>query len=66
MSNAQLHKAKAAKNDEFYTCLEDIENELQHYEEQFKDKVIYCNCDNPEWSKFYTYFADNAERLEIK
>ena len=46
--NANLHRAKSGKNDEFYTQLNDIENELRHYKEHFKDKVVFCNCDDPE------------------
>ena len=64
--NKNLHKAKKEKSDEFYTMLSDIEAELQHYEHHFKDKVIYCNCDNPEWSNFWKYFKDNFERLGLK
>ena len=46
--NANLSKAKNAKNDEFYTRLEDIEKELNEYDPKvFKDKVIFCNCDDP-------------------
>ena len=44
-NNSHFHAAKANKNDEFYTKLEDIENELAHYTDFFKDKVVYCNCD---------------------
>lgn len=47
-ANANLHRAKDKKNDEFYTQLPDIENELKHYREHFKDKVVFCNCDDPE------------------
>lgn len=65
-NNKNLHKAKKEKNDEFYTMLSDIEAELQHYEHHFKDKVVYCNCDNPEWSNFWKYFKDNFERLGLK
>lgn len=64
--NKNLHKANKEKNDEFYTMLSDIEAELQHYEHHFKDKVVYCNCDNPEWSNFWKYFKDNFERLGLK
>ena len=46
-NNSNLHKAKKAKNDEFYTMLSDIENELTHYLEHFNGKVVYCNCDDP-------------------
>lgn len=64
--NANLQEAKNSKNDEFYTQLSDIEKELQHYTEQLKGKIIYCNCDNPEWSNFWKYFFDNFETLELK
>lgn len=46
-NNSNLHRAKKAKNDEFYTMLSDIENELIHYREHFSGKVVYCNCDDP-------------------
>ena len=64
--NLNLSKAKAAKNDEFYTLYEDIEAELSHYTEHFKDKVVYCPCDDWEWSNFYKYFFDNFEQLGLK
>jgi GTPase involved in cell partitioning and DNA repair len=64
--NGNLHKAKSEKNDEFYTQLTDIEKELVHYEEHFKDKIVYCNCDNPQESKFWEFFAANFERLGLK
>ena len=64
--NFNLHAAKANKNDEFYTLYKDIEAELCHYTEHFKDKVVYCNCDNWEWSNFYKYFYDNFEQLGLK
>ena len=41
--NSNLHKAKEKKNDEFYTQLSDIENELRHYKQHFRGKVVYCN-----------------------
>ena len=66
MANKNLTEAKKAKNDEFYTQLGDIENELKHYEEHLKDKVVYINCDDPSFSKFWTYFKDNFDRLELK
>lgn len=65
-NNKNLQKAKNAKNDEFYTQLEDIEREVKNYKDQLKDKVIYCNCDNPEWSNFWKYFKDNFKDLGIK
>jgi len=64
--NKNLHKAKDSKNDEFYTQLPDIERELGHYKEHFKDKVIFCNCDDPEESNFWKYFALNFEFLGLK
>lgn len=66
MSNANLNAAKKAKNDEFYTMYEDIENELQHYPGAFQGKVVYCNCDNPEWSNFWKYFHENFTALGLK
>ncbi|MFK5247326.1 adenine-specific methyltransferase EcoRI family protein [Glaesserella parasuis] len=64
--NKNLHRANREKNDEFYTRLVDIENELRHYTQHFKDKIIFCNCDNPEESNFFRYFALNFEHLGIK
>lgn len=65
-SNGNLHKAKQTKNDEFYTQLTDIEKELMHYKEHFKDKIVYCNCDDPEWSNFWKYFHLNFAHLGLK
>jgi hypothetical protein len=65
-SNANLHKASTGKNDEFYTQLSDIEKELGHYKEHFKNKVVFCNCDDPEESNFWNYFAQNFEFLGLK
>ena len=64
--NSNLHKASKAKNDEFYTQLVDVEKELKHYKEQFKDKVVYCNCDDPYESNFFKYFAANFNALGLK
>ncbi len=64
--NSDLHKAKNAKKDEFYTQLVDIEKELTHYKEHFKDKVVYCNCDDPRTSNFFHYFSYNFEKLGLK
>lgn len=64
--NNSLRKAKEAKQDEFYTQLSDIENELRHYKEHFKNKVILCNCDDPYESNFFKYFAMNFNYLGIK
>ncbi len=63
---SRLNKAKNAKQDEFYTQLADIEKELTHYREHFKDKVVYCNCDDPRISNFFHYFSYNFEKLGLK
>lgn len=60
-----MNKAKAAKVDEFYTLLPDIESELQHYARFFEGKVIYCCCDNPSQSSFCKFFRDNYSNLKI-
>ena len=66
MANENLHKAKEAKNDEFYTQLSDVAEELRHYKEHFKGKVVFCNCDDPSWSAFWRYFHLNFEHLGLK
>lgn len=58
--------SKASKSDEFYTLLSDIENEMQIYFPHFKNKVIYCNCDDPKISNFWKYFYQNFEKLGLK
>lgn len=65
-SNKNLHKANQAKKDEFYTQLTDIENELKHYKNQFRNKVVFCNCDDPKESNFVKYFSINFEHLGLK
>lgn len=65
-SNANLHKAKDMKNDEFYTQLTDVEKELIHYKQHFKDKIVLCNCDDPTWSAFWKYFHLNFSALGLK
>lgn len=64
--NKNLHQAKKAKNDEFYTQLSDVEKELRHYREHFKDKVVFCNCDDARESAFFKYFSSNFEFLGLK
>lgn len=64
--NSNLNTAKTTKNDEFYTQLTDIEKELKHYKEHFKDKIIFCNCDDPTWSEFWRYFHLNFSELGLK
>ena len=66
ISNSNLKQAKNAKKDEFYTQLSDIEKEIRHYKEHFKDKVVYCNCDDPRVSNFFHYFSYSFEKLGLK
>lgn len=64
--NGVLHKAKGAKSDEFYTLLEDVERELGHYTTCFRNKTVYCNCDDYRVSNFYMYFKSNFIKLGLK
>ena len=64
--NENLHKAKTAKNDEFYTQLSDIEKEMVHYKQHFNGKTVYCNCDDARESNFFKYFSLNFEKLGLK
>ncbi len=64
--NKGLNEASRAKKDEFYTQLTDIANELRHYKEHFKDKVVLCNCDDPYESNFFKYFALNFNYFGLK
>ena len=67
LANANLSEAKNVKNDEFYTRLRDIENELNEYDPAvFKDKTIFCNCDDPTSSNFWIFFHMNFNRLGLK
>lgn len=66
MGNRNLTSTKRAKNDEFYTRMPDIENELRHYAEHFKGKTVLCNCDDPFESNFFRYFALNFNHLGLK
>jgi hypothetical protein len=65
-SNKNLRNANKAKKDEFYTQLSDIEKELKHYKDQFKDKIVYCNADDPFESNFFKYFASNFNTLGLR
>lgn len=65
MNNKFLNNAKKNQKNEFYTQICDIENELKYYTEHFNNKVIYCNCDNPEWSNFWLYFYNNFHSLKL-
>ncbi len=64
--NKDLNEAKAAKKDEFYTQLSDIERELLHYKHHFRGKTVLCNCDDPRVSNFFHYFAYQFEHLRLK
>lgn len=65
-TNENQHRARADKNDEFYTQLSDISNELKYYKHHFRDKVIICNCDDPYESNFVKYFILNFQELGLK
>jgi len=65
-TSSALNSARMAKNDEFYTQMPDIEAELWHYREQFRDKVIFCNCDDPYESNFFKYFAMRFNSFGLK
>ena len=66
MATRTLNNAKNQKKDEFYTQFNDINNELKHYKEYFKDKVIFLNCDDPEISNFWKYFHLNFSFFGIR
>ncbi len=65
-NNRQMNSAKIVKSDEFYTQLCDIENELKHYAGQFRDMIIFLNCDDPEESNFWKYLSMNFENFGLK
>lgn len=64
--NTNLHSAKKAKNDEFYTQLCDIENEMKYYKDFFKGKVVYCNCDDARESNFFKFFSKKFHDYGLK
>lgn len=64
-TNSNLNKAKKEKNDEFYTQYSDIEKELQHYTQHFKDKIVICPCNDID-KNFEKYFIDNFNKLQLK
>lgn len=64
--NQSLNRALKAKQDEFYTQMDDISNELKHYREHFHGKKVLCNCDDPYESNFFKYFALNFNTLGLK
>ena len=63
MANTNLKQAKKNKNDEFYTQLSDIENEMKHYKDFFKNKVVLCNRDDTRVNNFFHYFSYNCQML---
>ena len=65
-TNSNLQMSRAGKTDEFYTQLSTIEEELRHYRKYFKDKIVFCNCDDPYESNFFKYFALNFNVLGLK
>lgn len=66
VTNKNLHNAKKAKNDEFYTRYEDIEKEITHYKEHLKNKWVYSPCDDYRWSEFKNYFVSNFTVFGLK
>ena len=66
LANKNQNKAKEGKQDEFYTQLEDLNNELRHYRYHFRGKTVLCNCKDPRVSNFFKYFAYNFEFLGLK
>jgi len=66
MATGLLEQAKRNKADEFYTQLPDIEAEMRHYKDQFKGKIVLCNCDDPYESNFFKYFAMNFNFLGLR
>lgn len=64
--NANLQNAKKAKDDEFYTRYEDIENEVMQYKKHFNNKIVLCNCDDPFESNFCKFFLKNFNILHLK
>ena len=64
--NQSLNAALRANKDEFYTQMDDISNELKHYRDHFRGKVVFCNCDDPYESNFFKYFALNFNSLGLK
>ena len=64
--NTNLHMAKSAKDDEFYTTYETIAKEVAHYKQHFENKTVLCNCDDPFESNFCKYFLRNFNLLKLK
>jgi hypothetical protein len=70
VAKAELNAAKSAKKDEFYTQFVDIEKEMNAYldydKDVFRDKTVLLPCDDPEWSNFTKYFAQNFQKFGLK
>lgn len=66
MTNKNLSSVRTSKNDEFYTELSDIQDELKNYIDKFAGKIVFCNCDNPFRSNFVKYFLTNFHQLGLK
>ena len=66
MSRSDLLNAKRDKQNEFYTLYEVIQAELNHYEDKFKNKTVFCNCDDPFESNFFRFFVKNFNYLGLK
>jgi len=70
MPNDSLNSAKVTKNDEFYTQYQDIQDEINKYIEYnvdvFRNKTVLLPCDDPEWSNFTKFFAQNFQSLGLK
>lgn len=66
MSKLTLDIARNKKNDEFYTQISDIEKELINYKDFFKNKIVYCNCDDPNLSMFFLFFKKNFYEYGLK
>lgn len=64
--NTTINRSKSEKNDERYTYLADIENEVRHYRDEFRGMTILCNCDDPRCGNFFKYFTRNLEILGLK
>ena len=64
--NKGLAKAKDTKFDEFFTQISEIEKEMKHYRQHFEGKIIFCNCDDPEYSNFWRYFQLNFYEFGLK
>jgi len=66
MANANMHKAKKEKNDEFYTSDEDVATEMQYYKKYFEGKVVFCNCDEGPKSAFFKFFKEKFIDFKLK